>query len=426
MSLASAAVVSSGPNWGLIAAGATAAVAVATLLLREWQRHRSDLDAKVEQAVNAKLGTFLVSINDIQEKARANVDEMVASAKISSETLQSLVNDTEPDRRKLEELITSVAEILPDVEQLQDVMPRILLDRASKSGEPKEIAGFLTQLRDSESSTSQDLAEGGRLAIDKLAADQLALSLYAAALKRNPRNLLAEASRIRIAARIGTLDPDEASQHMTALALANAGNVGLISEIANFYLLESKDYDTLQDLLQQLYNRAEGSQIKSLLSRNLAVTLDRKGAADEDIVRAYEDALEQSSTSDLSNVARAYAAFLLRTNRFERMRQILTTALRFDPTNAVVLRSFGELQIRMGDLDAAEYYLSRSKELGSRVEQRVADNLLLQIPLLREFIRRGIFADLPRSNGAQQVLEGAPADAGEHLSTVPAPETGMD
>lgn len=288
MSFASAAVVSPGQNWGLIAAVATAAVAVATLLLREWQRRRADLDAKVDQAVNARLGTFLISINEIQEKARANVDEMVASAKSSSDTLQSLVKDTEPDRRRLEELIASATEILPDVEKLQDVLPRILIDRANKSGEPGEIAGFLTQLRDSESSTSQDLADGGRLAIDKLAADQLALSLYDVALKRNPRNFLAEASRIRIAARMGTLDPNEASQRMTALALANAGNVNLISEIVNFYLLESKDYDTLQHLLQQLYNRAEGSQMRSLLSRNLAVTLDQKGAADEDIVRSMK------------------------------------------------------------------------------------------------------------------------------------------
>ena len=418
MSLTSAAVVSTGPSWGLIAAVATAAVAVATLLLREWQRHRADLDAKVEQAVNAKLGTFLVSINEIQEKARANVDAMVASAKSSSETLQSLVKDTEPDRHRLEELIASITEILPDVEKLQDVLPRILLDKANKSSEPKEIAGFLTQLCDSESSTSQDLADGGRLAIDKLAADQLALSLYDTALKRNPRNLLAEASRIRIAARIGTLDPDEASQRMTALALANAGNEILISEILNFYLLESKDYDTLQTLLQQLYNRAEGSQIKSLLLRNLAVTLDRKGAADEDIVRAYEEALELSNTSDLSNVARAYAAFLLKTNRLERMRQLLTTALRSDPTQPVLLRSFGELQIRMGDLDAGEYYLRQSKALGNRLEQQIADRLLVRIPLLREFITRGIFEDLPRPNDTQQALEGAPVDAAEHVGTV--------
>jgi len=418
MSLASATAVSSGPNWGLIAAVATAAVAVATLILREWQRSRADLDAKVDKAVNARLGTFLISINEIQEKARANVDEMVASAKSSAETLQSLVKSTEPDRRKLEELIASVTEILPDVERLQDVLPRILLDRATKSDEPREIAGFLTQLRDSGYSTSQDLAEGGNLAISKLSADQLAHSLFNAALRRNPRNLVAEAAGIRIATRTGVLDPGEASQRMTALALANGGNLNLINEVVNFYLLESKDYEALQRLLQQLFDRAEVSQIKSFLSRNLAVILDQTGAADEDIVRAYEDSLKQSKTkSDLTNVARAYAAFLLKTNRLERMRQLLTSALRLDPTSAVLLRSFGEFQIRMGDFDAAEYYLLQSKKLGSRVEQQIADNLLVQIPLLREFTARGIFTDLPGSNDTQQALLGPPINTGEHLST---------
>lgn len=166
--------------------------------------------------------------------------------------------------------------------------------------------------------------------------------------------------------------------------------------------------------------------MRSLLSRNLAVTLDQKGAADEDIVRSYEDALEQSETSDLSNVARAYAAFLLKTNRLERMQQLLTISLRSDPTSAVLLRSFGELQIRMGDFGAAEYYLRQSKALGSRVEQQIADRLLVQIPLLREFTARGIFGDLPRSNDTQPALEGAPVNAGEHLSAVLPLETGMD
>ena len=71
-----------------------------------------------------------------------------------------------------------------------------------------------------------------------------------------------------------------------------------------------------------------------------------------------------------------------------------------------------------GDLDAGEYYLRQSKALGNRLEQQIADRLLVRIPLLREFITRGIFEDLPRPNDTQQALEGAPVDAAEHVGTV--------
>ncbi len=101
---------------GLIAAIATAAAAVATLFFRELARRRTDLDEKVEKAVNARIGNTLISLREFESKAKASLEETMSSGAEIEQHLKERLDLSEQQTNRLSELLEKASSVVPSLE----------------------------------------------------------------------------------------------------------------------------------------------------------------------------------------------------------------------------------------------------------------------------------------------------------------------
>jgi len=342
----------SGSSWGLIAAIATAAVAVATLVLRELQRRRADLDQKVANAVNASIGRTLLEYREFEIGVRASLEEAVESATQIQLQLQERLSGSEAQSARLGELLDNASDLVPRLETSRSAIPSLLVSEALRAATPEEGLGSLSALLASHDAGADNLELAGDIARQNFGADALALALYERAVQINPARVAAEASLILLQTNAGSLPLDEGRIRISNLAKANPDNRNAISEALNLYTTYD-DYAGMLELVDELLTIDEQ---KALLWRNRAIALSHLGRRDEveaAYARSYEIASSKGDVDERSNTARPYASFLIEREKYDDASRILEGALAGDPAEARLLLTLGDLWDRREDRQRA-------------------------------------------------------------------------
>ena len=350
-SLANASSVS-GSTWGLLAAVATAVVAIATLVLREAQRRRTDLDQKVANAVDASIGKTLLEYREFEVAVRTTLESTAQSATDIERQLQERLSVSESQAARLGELLDHAADLVPRLESSQSAMPSRLLSEAMRAATPEEALGPLSALLASDEAGADNLELAGDVARQKFGAEALARALYRRAVEINPSRVAAQASLILLETNAGALTIDEGRAQISALAKANPGNRNAISEALNLYATY-EDYDGMLGLVDELLAVDDN---KAILWRNRAVALSHIGRPSEveaAYARSYAIANDADDDDERSNTARPYVAFLLQMKRYEDALRILEDTLDRDPEEDRLLLMLGELWDKRGDREKA-------------------------------------------------------------------------
>jgi tetratricopeptide (TPR) repeat protein len=378
-------------SWGVVVATATAAVAVVTLVLRELQRRRADLDQKVNDAVSAGIGRTLLEYREFEAHVRASLEATVRVATEIEHQLQERLQGSEERSARLEALLANAAEIVPRLEASRTVIPSMLLVEAAQAQSSDEALGYLSSLLDATDATGDTLETAGDLARERFGADALALALYERATQRNPSLVSARASEILLKTKGGQLSLEQGREAMSDLVKSNPHSRNALSEALNLYAAYY-DYQGMLELVDELL--ALDAE-KPLLWRNRAVALDNLGRKeDAETAFARSEELTEASGEDeeRANTARPYALFLMRAGRLKDARRVIQGALVGDPGSTGLLRQLGEVWEKGGNEEraksayeaavAAKPNPDEARLIQARVERLIARNRLNAAGLL--------------------------------------------
>jgi tetratricopeptide (TPR) repeat protein len=372
----------------LVAAIATAAAAVATLIFRELARRRTDLDQKVTNAVSASIGNTLISLREFESRAKTSLDATVKSAADIEQHLKERLDISEKQTKRLSELLEKASNVVPTLETSRAAIPSLLLAEARRASNPEEALSYLSSLLANDQATPQDLETGGDLAKEGLGADALALALFEKATKLNQALVGSRAVAIQMRARAGTLSLDDARLELSELAMSNLRNRRVLVAVSNHFS-EYEDWQGMLGLLDQLL---EQDRQRALLWRNRGVALDRLGRLDEAAeayARAYSISQESGDITELSNSVKPYAPFLMAQARYEEAQAVLEEALVHEPDGGWILRQLGELRELLHEDDRA----SKCYEAALRATSNPTENALVRSQLTSLVARRKLVAE---------------------------------
>jgi tetratricopeptide (TPR) repeat protein len=401
----------SGGDWGLVAAIATAAAALATLLFRELQRRREDLDQKVANAVSAGLGRTFLEFRELEEGAKETLSAVLETATGIEKELRERLEVSEEHSARLAELLDQAAEVVPQLSDSRSALPSLLVYQAI-GATPEASLPYLTALLGSELAASDELVTGGNIASSR-GATSLALELYAKALEINPLDADAAASLIRLRTRTGQLSPAEGIAEMTEVMSRHPNERNAMSEALNLFV-ELDDYEGMLEFIDE---RLKGDDRNPLLWRNRAIALAELRAPQGDVIKAYERSFalgfELGNESEVSNTARPYASFLRRSRRYKDARTIVETALAGDPRSAQLMLLLGDLEEGDGRAESAEWcYLEAKKHADRPGESTSAEQKLQDLEARRTLRQRGLLATMqdgrrePRDEVVDPTAEG--------------------
>jgi tetratricopeptide (TPR) repeat protein len=380
----------SGPNeWGLVAAVATAIVAVAALLLREMQRRRADLDQKVSDAVSASFGRTLFELRQFEDDVKESVAVAARSATDIEQQLRDLLETSEARSERLTELLSNATDIVPRLEAAQFAVPSLLVAQAMKASTLQEGLEHLSALLRLEVASGDELEAGGNIAMQRFGANSLAIELFDRATKQNPTNGSAAASSIRLRAQAGALGPNEALSQISEVAKRLPLDRNAISEALNFFT-EIDDYEGMLSFVDELL---ETEPENALLLRNRAIALIALGRPEEGEAaydQSYRLARERGQENEVSNTARPYAGWLIRQGRLDDAQRILEGALGADPDSADLLRLLGDLLDMRNDPDLAAWcYETSIAASANPTDIAVTESRLRRLHAKLELRKRG-------------------------------------
>ncbi len=382
----------SGTLWGLIAAGATAVIAIVTLVLRERQTKRENLDQKVANAVNAGIGRTLLDYREFEADVRTSLDAAAKSAAGIEHQLRERLEGSEEHSKRLAELLERAADVVPRLETSRHAIPAMLLAEAARAESPDDALGLLSALLDAKDATADDLEAAADLARERFGADALALALYKRATATNPALVTAQASLLLLQTHAGLIPLAEGKIGLSTLAKDNSTNRNAVSEAFNVFTTYG-DYAGLLILVDELL--ALNSEL-ALLWRNRAVALvhlGRTSEGEEAYRRAYEISDAKGDDHERSNTARPYAVFLMEERQFDRAAAVLEGALGGDPDSSGLLRLLGDLSGKMADDQRAALYYKEA--LASRPNPNEARMIQMRLDKLAARSRlkgRGLLA----------------------------------
>jgi tetratricopeptide (TPR) repeat protein len=387
---------------GLVAAIATATAAVATLFFRELARRRTDLDEKVASAVSASIGNTLISLREFESRAKASLDETMASAAGIEQHLKERLDLSEQQTDRLSELLEKASSVVPTLETSRSAIPALLLAEARRASLDDALR-FLSALLANDQATPLDLVAGGDLAKDALGADALALELFEKATTLNTALVGSRAVAIQMRARAGTQSLQDAREELFELAVSNLSDRRVLVAITNHYN-EYEDWNALLEVLDRLLELAPAHP---LLWRNRGLAFDRlrrNDEAAEAYARAYEIAEENGDVTEASNTVRPYAPFLIARERYEEAREVLERVLAREPDSGWVLRQLGELWEVLGDAARSRVCYETAVTVSTNPSEQVLvqtqlNRLMARHALIDKGVLDGVAAAAPRKPG---------------------------
>lgn len=391
-----------GSSWGLIAAIVTAVAALVTLLLREFQRRREDLDQKVSNAVSAGLGRTLVEFRQMEEGAKETLNTVLANAERIENALRERLAVSEQQAERLSELLTQASDVVPRLADAQTSVPSLLLQHA-ETAEPATAVGSLIALLKSEFASSDVLTDGGNVAARRQLGPALALELYDRALALNPNDADAMASGIRIRTTVGQLSIEQGIAQITEVVERNPLDRHAASEALNLFI----DFDAYGDMLRFVDRQLEaGTGNTALLWRNRGIALRALQRPPDEIIdafrRGFDLATESGDEGEISNMARPYAGFLRRTGKLDDARVVVQAALKGSPRDAQLLCVLGDLESDAGRFDSAVLCYELAVECAdSPAEAQFAHRHLTNQKVRQVLVERGVLATISAPSTAE-------------------------
>ncbi|MEU9395496.1 tetratricopeptide repeat protein [Streptomyces sp. NPDC048324] len=347
-------------GWGVIAACATAVVALMTLTFNQMKQHKESIDEKVSKAVDAKIGRTLTDLRASESEVKVTAEE----AQHIEQQLREGLAQSKESYRDLGKVIQSATNMLPAIKKSVIAIPGELVRMARKAeatGEVSDANAYLSALSASNEGSSWDYEAGGDVA-KRLRSYRLAADLYEKSTTMNPLNSTAVASLIHTQAALGQLTKEEVSKRATEHAMKYPHNREVIGKCCNAFI-SLEDYEGLLQFCNELMKRAPEEPI---IWRNLAIALEELAAPATDISKAYDNHLSYISKrgdEKLDNVIRPYLRFVLRERQYEKAREILKKALRENPRSIELLESYAEVEIADSNLDQAALCYEKIAEI---------------------------------------------------------------
>ena len=375
-----------GTDWALIASIAVAAAAVAGLALREWQRSRENLDAKVQQAVNAAIGSTFHQFREIEASVRAEISDAISegSAKLRTEAehARSLASRLETDRAQLDELLPIAGRLGELLERAEGILPSfdssipiILLQQAKGTTDYLQKTALLTQMLEVADAPSEELETAGDIARQELGNNSLAESLYKAAVDADPSRLSSRAEYLAIRIRRGGPEASGLLSELTDLANTNLGNRYVIARLFDMYI-QADQYEQLRDFcLVALEARPDSG----ILWRNLAIALRQVGTPAGEVIAAFAKALAAGRTESdgIVNTIRPYASYLVsKVGDLDGAEELVLEGLRAEPREAQLYIILAKIYVERRDRDTARQLLQLAVKYGNPRESFVAEEEL--------------------------------------------------
>lgn len=193
----------------------------------------------------------------------------------------------------------------------------------------------------------------------------LASQLYEVAIRKKADNKNALISKTLVDAQLGKIDTEDASARAADVVLDGASTPFQLREALNV-LTSLNSYSAMLDVTTAALASDEIQQaVRPSLHRNRAVALTELNQPREEVIGAYNAALESSVTDiDYSNTARPYGGYLRRVGEWELARSVVETALERDPTEAQLMIQLADLVRRDGDYARASQLLALARENG--------------------------------------------------------------
>lgn len=374
----------------LIISIVVAATAIMTLIFRELQQRKENLDKKVNLAVDAKLGDQFVKVRQIENEVHAKFEEQVKGAtaqldevsrngaEVISEIERHL--DTLAERasvtERLDSLLKRADEIVPRLESQQEVIPASLISSMSEA-EPQELRRLLLQLLQHKATSAEQLEYGGDQARQRLEDPDLARRLYKASVDKGPGRLSARAEFLALLISSGEVEESRAAfEELTQLANENINHETVIPRLLDSFI-ERSDFDGLEEfVLSVLDRRPRSKKVIAYLTRNLAIAGDQLGRDPSEVTSRYSAAVDSArNTGDsnvLVNVMRPYVRYLFRSGDFDEAEKVTTEALYEDPTEAQLYLSLAEAKKKRRKYEFAARCFALAYKYGNATEETFA------------------------------------------------------
>lgn len=380
-----------------------AATAFATLLFREVQRRGDNLQTKVDQAVDARMGSLFVSIRDLEASAQKSFQAQVDLGTAQLDTVvkrgEEVVQQVERQLASLQEravlterldgLLRRADEVVPRVESSQAVIPAQLITQIANAS-AEQLPSLIGQLLEHPASSAQQLEAGGDLAREVLQDTQLALKLYDASTRKAPARVSARAEFLALQVAEGSeeKEADSAFSELLQLAEDHPDSLTVYGRAMDSFIRRS-DYRGLQEFMERaLAGKLTSKSVRASLTRNLAVAAKELGESHDKIMAAYavamEAAYEVNDGTTISNLVRPYASYLLGRNMLDEAEKVALEALRGDPTESQLYITLGEVAQKRNKYDRAERCFELGVRYGNPSETAAARRGLIQTAALQE------------------------------------------
>jgi tetratricopeptide (TPR) repeat protein len=221
----------------------------------------------------------------------------------------------------------------------------------------------------------------------------LAERLYAAATAKDPQRPTARAEHLAIRVIQGGEQRPELLDELRSLASDNMENRFVVGRLFDIYI-ETDAYRQMHDFCVDALDTMPNSPI---LHRNLAISLHRLGRDEDEVVAAFENAMEVARRYNEGrvNTIRPYLAYLVdkaisvehesaKTELLDRARQLVVEGLRLEPTEAQLYMQLGRILAEERDDAAAKAIVAIGVKYASPTERIVLNDQLLRLNALSE------------------------------------------
>lgn len=361
---------------------AAPSAAILGFVANEWRRRRDDLDKRINEKVDAKIGSVLIGLRQLEK------DEQEVKARLDTlrtETLTAADNAEFRAKTMLGEMEMRLA-LFPSLESMAAV-PSVLISEARlaiHNGEEAKANVLLFQLLSRDDTDSDDLERAGDVARSDLQNAPLARRLYQRAVEVNPDNVSAE---VRLLHLYATKPAERASalSRLQELVDNDPNNWNILRHLIYFY----QDTNNLSGLTAIGEDLLKKSSQKSLLYRNLAEAYVKTTDDPEKIRNAFENAVSFSrkdSNLEFVHAVLAYTRYLLGTpdGNVERAGELIEDAIKIDPMNSQLYGLRAKHQQRSGQLDEALKSYDLMSDLGDTSQSAEAQHAIHDIRILLE------------------------------------------
>jgi tetratricopeptide (TPR) repeat protein len=370
-----------------------AAIGVAYLTHRHNQKtlraaERSDIERQVAKEVEAKVGSVLLSLRELESDARTQLHAITEGisarrAQLADEieereqTLRDIVASASKQASQIETLLQKAQELLPTLES-GSVLPIQLLYAARSATTPIERSATLARILDHPDAEATTLESAGDMARE-FGNNPLALRLYGRAFEIDPEAVSARAEYLALCAYSAT-QRGSAKAEITALAQANPDNETVLNALINYHIRRG-DYT---GLLAAARAMIASSMHQRLLWRNIAVALTQLERPHQEVVEAYQKALDGADTREFINAARPYANYLIERRDLDAAEDILRQAIRQRPSDTPLHRSFVDLYWWRRDYASATRHLALLQAIGTQADQLWAGERVRDMSVLKQ------------------------------------------